>query len=181
MRRIRRGAAEHLLRVVDPVDDTCRRQMNRQLTVQESRHKLARDVCHGKRGTIGLRRSGRKLEVLHAAGSWIGPGHHRALHTRSAVSTPQAGGIVQSVKKASRLGDVAYASGSVKNIEFGQHPGQPRQARAASSQHVCTTRWPADSVVSGVDQVVPGDVIAHQGLEFGRAAGVSCGSSWCQS
>lgn len=27
-------------------------QMNRQLTVQESRHKLARDVCHGKRGTI---------------------------------------------------------------------------------------------------------------------------------
>jgi hypothetical protein len=37
---------------VDPVDDTYRRQMNRQLTVQESRHKLARDVCHGKRGTI---------------------------------------------------------------------------------------------------------------------------------
>ncbi|MQY37095.1 hypothetical protein SRB17_50990 [Streptomyces sp. RB17] len=43
---------EHLLRVVDPVDDTYRRQMNRRLTVQESRHKLARDVCHGKRGTI---------------------------------------------------------------------------------------------------------------------------------
>lgn len=42
----------HLLRVVDPVDDTCRRQMNRQLTVQESRHKLARDICHGKRGRI---------------------------------------------------------------------------------------------------------------------------------
>jgi TnpA family transposase len=43
---------EHLLRVVNPVDDTYRHQMNRQLTVQESRHKLARDVCHGKRGTI---------------------------------------------------------------------------------------------------------------------------------
>jgi TnpA family transposase len=43
---------ERLLRMVDPVDDTYRRQMNRQLTVQESRHKLARDVCHGKRGTI---------------------------------------------------------------------------------------------------------------------------------
>ncbi|MCL7380352.1 transposase [Streptomyces sp. 35G-GA-8] len=47
---------EHLLRAVDPVDDTHRRQMNRQLmnrqlTVQESRHKLARDVCHGERGT----------------------------------------------------------------------------------------------------------------------------------
>ncbi|MEU9039015.1 Tn3 family transposase [Streptomyces sp. NPDC048352] len=26
--------------------------LHRQLTVQESRHKLARDVCHGKRGTI---------------------------------------------------------------------------------------------------------------------------------
>jgi Tn3 transposase DDE domain len=42
----------HLLRVVNPVDDTYRRQMNRQLTVQESRHKLARDICHGKRGQI---------------------------------------------------------------------------------------------------------------------------------
>ncbi|MEV0775889.1 Tn3 family transposase [Streptomyces sp. NPDC050428] len=41
-----------MLRVVDPVDDTCRRQMNRLLTEQESRHKLARDVCHGKRGTF---------------------------------------------------------------------------------------------------------------------------------
>lgn len=45
---------EHLLRVVDPVEGTYRGQMNRQLTVQESRHKLARDVCHGKRGTIHL-------------------------------------------------------------------------------------------------------------------------------
>ncbi|WP_063784779.1 Tn3 family transposase [Streptomyces rimosus] len=43
---------EHPLRVVDPVDDTYRQQMNRQLTVQESRHKPARDVCHGKRGTF---------------------------------------------------------------------------------------------------------------------------------
>jgi hypothetical protein len=41
-----------MLRVVDPVDDTYRRQMNRQLTMQESRHKLARDICHGKRGQI---------------------------------------------------------------------------------------------------------------------------------
>ncbi len=34
------------------MDDAYRRQMNRQLTVQESRHKQARDVCHGQRGTI---------------------------------------------------------------------------------------------------------------------------------
>ncbi|MQY10268.1 hypothetical protein SRB5_03750 [Streptomyces sp. RB5] len=38
--------------MVDPVDDTYRRQMHKQLTVQESRHKLARDICLGKKGTI---------------------------------------------------------------------------------------------------------------------------------
>ncbi len=42
----------HLLAVVDPADDTYRRTMNRQLTVQESRHRLARKICHGKRGQI---------------------------------------------------------------------------------------------------------------------------------
>ncbi|WP_331738870.1 Tn3 family transposase [Streptomyces sp. NBC_01276] len=42
----------HLFDLVDPVDDTYRRRMNRQLTVQESRHTLARDLCHGKRGHI---------------------------------------------------------------------------------------------------------------------------------
>jgi hypothetical protein len=41
-----------MLAVVDPVDDTYRRTMNRQLTVQESRHTLARTLCHGKRGQI---------------------------------------------------------------------------------------------------------------------------------
>jgi TnpA family transposase len=42
----------HLFAVVDPVDDTYRRLMNRQLTVQESRHRLARAICHGGRGQI---------------------------------------------------------------------------------------------------------------------------------
>lgn len=42
----------HLLALVDPVDDTYRRLMNRQLTVQESRHRLARGICHGGRGQI---------------------------------------------------------------------------------------------------------------------------------
>lgn len=40
------------MRMVDPVDDTYRRRMNRRLTAQESRHRLARDVCHSTRGTI---------------------------------------------------------------------------------------------------------------------------------
>ena len=47
----RSAETEHLLHEADPADDTCCRQMNRQLTMQEPRHKLARDVCHGKRGT----------------------------------------------------------------------------------------------------------------------------------
>ena len=38
--------------MVDPVDDTHRRAVNAQTTVQESRHKLARVICHGKRGQI---------------------------------------------------------------------------------------------------------------------------------
>jgi TnpA family transposase len=42
----------HLLAVLDPIDDTYRRRVNRQLTIQESRHKLARDICHGRRGQI---------------------------------------------------------------------------------------------------------------------------------
>ena len=42
----------HLLALVDPVDDTYRRLMTRQLTVQESRHRLARAICHGGRGQI---------------------------------------------------------------------------------------------------------------------------------
>lgn len=37
---------------VDPVDGTCRRLMNRQLTMQESRPRLARAMCHGGRSQI---------------------------------------------------------------------------------------------------------------------------------
>lgn len=32
----------HLLGILDPIDDTYHRRLNRQLTVQESRHRLAR-------------------------------------------------------------------------------------------------------------------------------------------
>jgi TnpA family transposase len=42
----------HLLAMIDPVDDTHRRAVNTQTTVQESRHRLARKICHGKRGQI---------------------------------------------------------------------------------------------------------------------------------
>jgi TnpA family transposase len=42
----------HLLAMIDPVDDTHRRAVNTQTTVQESRHRLARKIFHGERGAL---------------------------------------------------------------------------------------------------------------------------------
>jgi TnpA family transposase len=42
----------HLLAFVDPVDETYRRTVHRQLTIQESRHRLARKIFHGQRGEL---------------------------------------------------------------------------------------------------------------------------------
>jgi len=58
----------HLLAVVDPVDDTYRRQMGKQLSVQESRHTLARDICHGKKGTINQAYRDRMEDQLGSLG-----------------------------------------------------------------------------------------------------------------
>lgn len=38
--------------MIDLVDGTYRRRGNRQLTIQDARHTLARDGCHGRRGRI---------------------------------------------------------------------------------------------------------------------------------
>jgi TnpA family transposase len=38
--------------MIDPVDDTHRRTVNTQTTIQESRHRLARKIFHGKRGAL---------------------------------------------------------------------------------------------------------------------------------
>ncbi len=43
---------QHLLALVDPIDDSYQRRQNRQLTIQESRHRLGRKICHGNRGQI---------------------------------------------------------------------------------------------------------------------------------
>ena len=42
----------HLLALVDPADDGYRRTVNTHLTVQESRHRLARKIFHGQRGEL---------------------------------------------------------------------------------------------------------------------------------
>lgn len=44
--------ALHLLAVSDPVNGPCQRQMCKRLTVQESRHNLARGICHDEKGII---------------------------------------------------------------------------------------------------------------------------------
>ncbi len=43
---------QHLLALVDPIDDSYQRRQNRQLTIQEFRHRLGRKICHGNRGQI---------------------------------------------------------------------------------------------------------------------------------
>jgi len=45
----------HLLAMCDPDDETYRRSVHVQLTVQESRHRLARKIFHGSRGEIRKR------------------------------------------------------------------------------------------------------------------------------
>jgi hypothetical protein len=41
-----------LLAFVDPADEGCRRTVHRQLTIPESRHRLARKIFHGQRGEL---------------------------------------------------------------------------------------------------------------------------------
>ncbi|XUK61091.1 hypothetical protein ABMA10_03875 [Plantibacter sp. RU18] len=41
-----------MLAMIDPIDDNHLRAVNRQTTVQESRHRLGRKVFHGKRGQL---------------------------------------------------------------------------------------------------------------------------------
>jgi TnpA family transposase len=42
----------HLLAFIDPADEGYRRVVHRQLTIQESRHRLARKIFHGQRGEL---------------------------------------------------------------------------------------------------------------------------------
>ncbi|MCW2877090.1 MAG: transposase Tn3 family protein [Sphaerisporangium sp.] len=42
----------HLLSMLDPIDSSYRRTLGKQLSVQESRHHLARKICHGNGGKI---------------------------------------------------------------------------------------------------------------------------------
>lgn len=58
----------HLLAMCDPVDETYRRTVHVQLTVQESRHRLARKIFHGSRGEIRKRYREGQEDQLAALG-----------------------------------------------------------------------------------------------------------------
>jgi TnpA family transposase len=58
----------HLIALIDPSDSTYRRAINTQLTVQESRHRLARAIFHGRRGQIFQRYREGQEDQLGALG-----------------------------------------------------------------------------------------------------------------
>lgn len=58
----------HLLALVAPTDETYRRSINTQLTVQESRHRLGRAIFHGRRGQIYQRYREGQEDQLGALG-----------------------------------------------------------------------------------------------------------------
>jgi len=59
----------HLLALVDPIDGTYQRRMNRQLTVQESRHRLGRKICHGNRDRPG-RPTAKAKKISSPCSAW---------------------------------------------------------------------------------------------------------------
>lgn len=81
--------------------------MNPQLTVQKSRRKLDRDVCHGKRGTIHQAYRDGMEEQL---GARPGPQRHRALddpvHRRRRCPAPGRGNELreEDIARLSRSG-----------------------------------------------------------------------------
>ncbi len=58
----------HLLAMCDPDDQTYRRTVHTQLTVQESRHRLARKLFHGQRGELRQRYREGQEDSLGALG-----------------------------------------------------------------------------------------------------------------
>lgn len=100
----------HLLALVDPVDGGYRRTVHRQLTVQESRHRLARKLFHGQRGE--LRQSYREGQedqlgalglVLNAVVLW------NTRYIDAAVAALRAQGQAVVEEDAARLSPLGHA------------------------------------------------------------------------
>jgi hypothetical protein len=117
--------------VVDPVGDTYRRQMNRQLTAQESRHKLARDVvCHGKHGTIhqayrgGMEdQLGALSQVLNAVVAQLKAGGHEIREEDIARLSPLKH---RNLNLLGRYSFTASAPGALRPLRDADAPGWTR-------------------------------------------------------
>jgi TnpA family transposase len=100
----------HLLAMVDPVDETYRRTVTRQLNIGESRHSLARKILHGHRGDIMQPyRAGQEDQlgplglVLNAVVLW------NTRHIDLAVTELRAQGYPVRDEDAARLSPLGYA------------------------------------------------------------------------
>ncbi len=116
----------HLLAMVDPIDDTHRRAVNTQTTVQESRHRLARKIFHGKRGRLYQKyREGQEDQlgalglVLNAVTLW------NTRYTDAAVEQIRGQGHHVSDEDAARLSPLGHAHIN----ELGRYAFGPLQAR----------------------------------------------------
>lgn len=100
----------HLLSLIDPSDESYRRAINTQLTVQESRHRLARAIFHGRRGQIYQRyREGQEDQlgalglVLNAVVLW------NTKYTDAAITALRENGEEISEEDITRLSPLADA------------------------------------------------------------------------
>ncbi len=100
----------HLLSILDPIDDTYRRKLNKQLTVQESRHRLARRICHGNGGQIRKAyREGQEDQlaalglVVNAVALW------NSRYLSAAVDLLRAQGVPVKDEDAARLSPLGHA------------------------------------------------------------------------
>ena len=101
---------QHLLAKIDPIDDTHQRVVNAQTTVQESRHRLARKVFHGKRGQLHQKyREGREDQlgalgiVINAIVLW------NTRYIDAAVSAQRANGVLVGDEDAAHLSPLGHA------------------------------------------------------------------------
>jgi TnpA family transposase len=100
----------HLLAMCDPDDETYRRTVHTQLTVQESRHRLARKIFHGQRGELRQRyREGQEDQlgalglVLNAVVLW------NTRYTDAALTALRAQGYPVADADAARLSPLVDA------------------------------------------------------------------------
>src|SRR5205823_971546 len=100
----------HLLDILDPIDDGYRRTLNKQLTVQESRHRLARKICHAGGGQIRQAyREGQEDQlaalglVVNAVALW------NSRYLSAAVDRLPAQGIPVNDEDAARLSPLGHA------------------------------------------------------------------------